>query len=79
MSTTLEPPLARTVAAVAWPSFLAAAVLELLVFAVVDPQALHGFSGAPLPLSPTGIYSVAFLAFWAVGAAACALTLALRH
>jgi hypothetical protein len=31
-----------------WPAFLSAGVLEMLVFAVVDPQDLH-WMGQPLP------------------------------
>ena len=64
----------RRLASVLWPAFLAAAVLEMLVFAVIDPAQLHGPSGAPLPLSPQGVYSLAFFAFWAVSALGCAMT-----
>lgn len=64
----------RRLAAVLWPAFLAAAVLEMLVFAVVDPAQLHGPGGAVLPLSPQGVYSLAFFAFWAVSALGCAMT-----
>ena len=47
-----------------WPSFLAACVLEVLVFAMVDPAGLHGsghmgsMSGSP---SDRAVYTVAFL------------------
>ncbi len=59
--------------AVAWPAFLAAGVLEILVFAWVDPQDLH-WQGGPLPLSRQGVYTVAFFVFWAVTLASSALT-----
>jgi hypothetical protein len=52
-----------------WPSFLAACVLEVLVFAMVDPAGLHwpGQVGAlSVPPSARAIYTVAFFAFWAV-------------
>jgi hypothetical protein len=57
-----------------WPAFLMAGVLEMLVFALVDPGSLHWFGGTPLPLSPAGIYTVAFFVFWGVIALAGALT-----
>ncbi len=50
---------------VAWPAFLMAGVLEVLVFAMVDPQDLQWF-GQPLELSRQGVYSVAFFVFWGV-------------
>lgn len=31
-----------------WPAFMAAGVLETLVFAVVDPDDMHGLGGAAL-------------------------------
>ena len=57
---------------IAWPAFLAACLLELLVFALVDPQDIH-WSGHPLGLSRTGVYTAAFFAFWAVSAVASGL------
>lgn len=57
-----------------WPSFLMAGVLEMLVFATVDPGSLHWFGGAPLAMSPTGVYTVAFFVFWGVIAVAGVLT-----
>lgn len=58
---------------VLWPAFLVAGVLEMLVFALVDPQELH-WAGQALAMSNEGIYTLAFLVFWALVAAACALT-----
>lgn len=60
--------------AILWPSFLMAGVLEMLVFAVVDPTQLHWFGGAPVELSPTAVYTLAFFVFWGVIATAGALT-----
>jgi hypothetical protein len=57
-----------------WPAFVAAGVLEMLVFAVVDPTELHWFGGAALNWSAQAVYTVTFLIFWAVTAGACAVT-----
>ena len=59
---------------VAWPAFLAASVLELLVFGMVDPNDMHWFGGTPPPLSRQGVYTLAFFAFWIISAAAGSLT-----
>lgn len=58
---------------IAWPAFMAAAVLEMIVFAMVDPGDLHWF-GSPLGLSRQAIYTLAFFAFWGVTMASSALT-----
>lgn len=58
---------------IAWPAFLLAAVLEMLVFAMVDPGDLHWF-GQPLDWSRQAVYTVAFFAFWGVTMASSALT-----
>ena len=64
----------RRLAVVLWPAFLMAAVLEMLVFALVDPAQLQGIDGTPLGLSAKAVYSLSFFVFWAVVAAACAMT-----
>lgn len=66
--------LARRAATIAWPAFLGAGALEIAVFAFVDPATLSLPGGEALGLSATTVYSVAFFVFWAVVAAACALT-----
>ena len=58
---------------IAWPAFLMAGVLEMLVFAMVDPQDLHWF-GQPLALSRQGVYTLAFFACWLITMASSALT-----
>ncbi|MDE2369383.1 MAG: hypothetical protein KGN16_10445 [Burkholderiales bacterium] len=68
---------ARRAAAVVWPAFMVAGVLEIAVFACVDPGSLHTLGGASLDLSATAIYSIAFFGFWILTAAACLLTLLL--
>lgn len=58
---------------IAWPAFLVAAVLEMIVFAMVDPSDLH-WLGHPLGLSRQAIYTLAFFVFWGVTMASSALT-----
>lgn len=71
--------LARETATVAWPAFLVAAVLEIAVFAFVDPLTLHTLGGTALRLSATAVYSIAFFLFWAAACASGALTLLLAR
>jgi hypothetical protein len=68
---------AQALLGIAWPAFLAACALELLVFAFVDPADLH-LARAPLAMSNTAVYTSAFFAFWIVAAAACTLAALLR-
>ena len=65
--------LAQRIMWIVWPSFLMAGVLEILVFAMVDPQDLHRF-GQTVQLSRQGIYTVAFFVFWLVTMLSSALT-----
>lgn len=65
--------LARRIMWVVWPSFLMAGALEILVFAMVDPQDIHWF-GQSVQLSRQGIYTIAFFAFWFVTLLSSALT-----
>ena len=58
---------------VLWPAFLSAAMIEMLVFALVDPQDLH-WAGQRLMLSREAIYTVAFFSFWAIGIVSNGLT-----
>lgn len=58
---------------IAWPAFLVAGLIEMLVFAMVDPQDLHWF-GHPLALSREGVYTLAFFAFWILTMLSSALT-----
>lgn len=58
---------------IAWPAFLVAAVLEMVVFALVDPGDLH-WSGSPLSLSREAVYTLAFFVFWGLTMASSALT-----
>lgn len=60
--------------AILWPAFLMAGVLEMLVFALVDPGNLRWFGNEQVALSPSAVYSMAFFVFWGVIATAGALT-----
>lgn len=64
---------------IAWPAFLLAAVLEMIVFAMVDPSDLHWVGGRPLEWSRQAVYTVAFFVFWAVTAASSALSVLLTR
>ena len=65
--------LAQRMMWIAWPAFLLAGVLEMLVFAFVDPQDMQWF-GQPIELSRQGVYTLSFFVFWMVTAASSALT-----
>jgi len=58
---------------IAWPAFLMAAIMEMVVFAFVDPQALRWFDQVD-GLSLQGIYTVAFFIFWFIIVVAGVLT-----
>jgi hypothetical protein len=51
--------------AVLWPAFMAACVLETLVFSGFDPRDIN-FYGMNLEIDRDMVYSLAFFAFWAV-------------
>lgn len=58
---------------VLWPSFLAACALEMLVFGLIDPGAIH-WPIAGGPASRQAVYAFGFFAFWAATTASSALT-----
>jgi len=60
--------------AILWPAFLMAGVLEMLVFSLVDPGTLRWFGAEQVEMSASGVYTLAFMVFWAVIATAGALT-----
>ena len=61
---------------VAWPAFLVAAVLEMLVFAVLDPESLSLF-GERLAWSRYSVYTITFFIFWGMTMVSSALTMLL--
>ena len=62
-------PSTRHAIAVLWPAFLAACLLEIVVFGSFDPDDFHGF-GAAVHLSREAVLSIAFFVFWFVAAIA---------
>lgn len=65
---------AQSVAAVLWPSFLAAAVASLLFFAFVDPGAMQTALDPPLTLSRMAGYGLGFFFFWLIATGSSALS-----
>ncbi|MEY4758113.1 MAG: hypothetical protein RJA34_3011 [Pseudomonadota bacterium] len=61
---------------VAWPAFLVAGLLEVLVFAVVDPHDLHWLGNA-IEVPRQAVYTLAFFAFWLLTMVSGALTMLL--
>jgi hypothetical protein len=59
-----------------WPSFLAAGVGEMLLFALMDPVEILGDTQG---LSRTAAYSVTFFVIWALMAFSSALTWVLQR
>ena len=65
--------LAQRLSWIVWPAFLVAGVLEMVVFALVDPHELH-WLGWPLEMSRAGFYTLSFFLFWALTLVSSALT-----
>lgn len=59
---------------VTWPSFLAACLLEVLVFSAVDPSEVH-WPGQTVQPSRQAVYTTAFFSFWLIVMACCSLVL----
>ena len=59
---------------IVWPAFLAACLLEAIVFAMVDPGDLH-LSGYFFQATRQGVYTMAFFVFWLISMACSALVL----
>ena len=57
-----------------WPAFLAACLLEALVFSMVDPGEVH-WMGHALQASRQAVYTAAFFCFWLIAMACSSLVL----
>jgi hypothetical protein len=66
--------MSRLALRILWPAFLFAGVLEMMVFAVIDPREMRWFGGVLIGWAPVAIYSVTFFIFWSTIAGAGALT-----
>ncbi len=64
----------KTWVLIAWPAFLAACLLQGLVFAVIDPAEVH-WPGQSAQPSRQAIYTVAFFLFWLIAMACSSLVL----
>lgn len=62
-----------------WPAFLMAGVLEMLLFAVIDPGDLQWFGGAAIGWPRQGVYTATFFIFWGVMSVSSALTVLLMR
>jgi len=67
-------PLAQRLGAILWPSFFAAGVSTMVLFALVDPLDLVAISFPDLEISRQAGHTIAFLAFWTGYASACTFT-----
>ena len=61
-----------------WPAFLLASLLEVLVFAFVDPTQLQWLT-TDYHLSRQSVYSLAFFAFWVTSVVGCTLSILLAQ
>jgi hypothetical protein len=59
---------------IAWPAFLAACLLQGMVFAVIDPAEVH-WPGQTSQPTRQAIYTVAFFLFWLIAMACSSLVL----
>ncbi|HSW05918.1 hypothetical protein [Aquabacterium sp.] len=73
-SATVAPPFRLQALMILWPAFVMAGVLEMLVFVVVDPTALHWFGSDAIDWPRSAVYSVTFLIFWGTIATSTAIT-----
>lgn len=65
--------LGRKLMWICWPAFLAASVLQVAVFTVVDPSELH-WAGHQLGWTRQAVYAVGFFFFWGAAILSSALT-----
>jgi hypothetical protein len=70
---------AQDIAAVAWPSFLAAAMATMLFFAFIDPLVLQEATFPSWNLGRMTGYALGFFFFWGISFASSALTMFLAR
>jgi hypothetical protein len=70
---------AQVLAAVLWPSLLAASFATMLFFAFVDPEVLHEGAGTDIESSRMAVYGITFFFFWLVAALSSAVSAYLIH
>ena len=69
-----EPQKIRRWVLIIWPAFLAACLLQALVFSLIDPAEVH-WPGNFLQPTRQGVYTVAFFSFWLISMACSSLVL----
>lgn len=69
-----EPAAVQRWVLITWPSFLAACLLEALVFSMLDPGEVH-WLGHQLEASRQAVYTAAFFCFWLIAMASNGLAL----
>jgi hypothetical protein len=69
---------AKKILGIAWPAFLSACLLQVLLFGLFDPEELQRF-GQPVGLSRLGLQTAAFFVFWLACGASSAMTLLLTE
>jgi len=67
---------ANKILGIAWPAFLAACLLELLLFGLFDPEEMLR-NGQPAGLSRLAFQTAVFFVFWFACAASSALSVLL--
>ena len=65
---------AQAIAAVVWPSFLAAAIATMLFFAFVDPGEMEQAMNQPLEFSRMTGYGLGFFFFWLIAIVSSAVS-----
>ena len=70
-------PLAQTVGAILWPSFLVAGIATMVFFANIDPEHLRAATFPSLEIGRRLGYTIGFFMFWGVTALSSFLTLIL--
>lgn len=58
-------PKTKTWVLIAWPAFLAACLLQGLVFGLIDPTEIHWPGQFPQP-SRQAVYTLSFFSFWLI-------------
>jgi hypothetical protein len=70
---------AQVLAAVLWPSLLAASFATMLFFAFVDPEVLYEGAGNDIESSRMAVYGITFFFFWLIAALSSAVSAYLIH
>lgn len=69
-----QRPALQQLGAIAWPSFVVAALAGAVLLACIDPRSAYAALALEHPLSPGWICTVGFLALWLLAGASSAVT-----